>query len=63
MCGAQVEVTNEQSMRGGVFSHGVVGMGSVAEVVTRVQSGGSMADETIGRVDNRNLLAGPANVK
>jgi hypothetical protein len=50
MCGAQVEVANEQSMRGGVFSHGVVGMGSVAEVVTRVQSGGSMADETIERV-------------
>jgi hypothetical protein len=41
----------------------VVGVGSVAEVYTRVQSGGSMADETIGRVDNRNLLAGPANVK
>jgi hypothetical protein len=54
MCGAQVEVANEQSMRGGVFSHGVVGMGSVAEVVTRVQSGGSMADETIVSIFDEN---------
>ena len=45
-----MEVANEQSMRGGVFSHGVVGMGSVADVVTRVQSGGSMSDGTIERV-------------
>lgn len=41
----------------------VVGVGSVAGVQTRVQSGGSMADETMERVYGRNLLPGSANVK
>ena len=38
-------------------------MGFVAEVQTRVQSGGSMADEVIGLIYGRNLLPGSANVK
>jgi hypothetical protein len=38
-------------------------VGSVAGVQTSVQSGGSMADETIVRVCRRNLPPGSANVK
>ena len=38
-------------------------MGSAAGIQTRVQSGGSMADEAIERAYGRNLLLGSANVK